>query len=182
MNSEPAQGAYIISFTEQGGSVVANGSGSFDISSLRGQGIGGAGTSYTVAGFGDLLLGPGPTIYTILLWGPITGPSSYGTSFQRLASSASGGPVGLSIDNVGISLELNYLYVSGSSLPVTATWNNQTIGGMGLTPGVYNYTWGSDSLTIDIAQSSAPEPASVALFGIGCATLFITQRFLRRTR
>ncbi len=57
-------------------------------------------------------------------------------------------------------------YPSGEVLPSSSTYDNQTLASLGLTPGVYTYTWGTgahaDSYTIDIGDSvgvaSAPVP------------------------
>jgi hypothetical protein len=70
-------------------------------------------------------------------------------------------------------------YVSGSALSETATWNDQTISSMGLTPGTYTWTWGSgidaDSLTLNIA----PEPGSLLLFSAAGLALPLFGRWRR---
>ena len=62
----------------------------------------------------------------------------------------------------GLELLVPLGYVSGSPLTGTATWTNQTIAGMGFTPGSYLYTWGSGAnADSDMSpQSSAPAGAS----------------------
>jgi hypothetical protein len=61
-------------------------------------------------------------------------------------------------------------YVSGHSLSDTATWNTQTFSSLGLTPGTYEWTWGTganQNFTLQIGPASVPEPTSLTLLGIG---------------
>jgi hypothetical protein len=56
-------------------------------------------------------------------------------------------------------------YASGTSLSATDTFDGTTIAGMGLTPGIYNYTWGTGPgqiFTINVA----PEPSTLLLGGM----------------
>jgi hypothetical protein len=59
---------------------------------------------------------------------------------------------------LGGQLILPQGYVSGTALSGTATWANQTLASLGLTPGQYVYTWGAnataDSLTINLLTTS----------------------------
>ena len=69
-------------------------------------------------------------------------------------------------------------YVSGADLGTsTAAWNSQTLSSLGLTPGLYVYTWGTaphaDSLTVQIA---VPEPASLSLIALAGPMLLRRRR------
>jgi hypothetical protein len=59
-------------------------------------------------------------------------------------------------------------YMSGSLLSDTSTYDNQTFVSLGVTPGTYEWTWGSgadaDSFTLDVP--AVPEPASIALLAL----------------
>jgi hypothetical protein len=53
-------------------------------------------------------------------------------------------------------------YASGSPLSDSATYNNQTFASLGVTPGTYEWTWGTgpnQNFTLEIgAVSPVPEP------------------------
>jgi hypothetical protein len=72
-------------------------------------------------------------------------------------------------------------YASGSSFFGTSTFSNQTFASLGLTPGTYDWVWGSgatsDSYRLIISNSS-DVPGPMPLFGAGAA--FGWSRKLRR--
>jgi hypothetical protein len=55
------------------------------------------------------------------------------------------------------------------------TWDNTTISGLGLTPGTYTWTWGSEigpddlKFVIPAPSTAVPEPATLTMLGIGAA-------------
>ncbi len=71
-------------------------------------------------------------------------------------------------------------YTSGDPLSGTATWPGTTFAGLGLTPGIYTWTWGSgadaDSFVVDIGVplvTPIPEPSTLLVAGmalgvVGC--------------
>ena len=79
-------------------------------------------------------------------------------------------------------------YASGSPLPVsTAIWDGASIASLGLTPGTYNYTWGTgstaDFFTVNvISQAAVPEPASLWLVLIGSVGIFAAHRQFGRRK
>ena len=94
-----------------------------------------------------------------------TGPTSFGSSSDFTAASSSSG------DFVGIyggggfygptpQLDVPFDYVSGTPLSDTATYDNATFTSLGVTPGTYEWTWGSgataDSFTLQIGAVPAP--------------------------
>ena len=99
-------------------------------------------------------------------FGPVTGPANFGTGTTREATVDSGDFAG--IIGANSVIEVNHLYVSGTSISGSATWANTTIQGLGLTPGSYTWTWGSaagaDFFTVN-SLSPVPEPSSLILAG-----------------
>jgi hypothetical protein len=161
----PAEAAVIIDIFQSGDNVLATTSGTVDLTDLSFLVSQPPESPQVIASNGILLLGEGSTdLYT-----GIGGPGSFGSGGIVFASSASGDAVGVSNYPVLIVPEN---YASGSPLSGTTTWDGQKIASLGLTPGTYDYTWGSgshaDSLTINI---TIPEPSTWAMMLIGFAGL-----------
>ena len=157
--------AAIININEAGSDVVATGSGSIDFTDLTPVG-GGNDYSAIDATNGNVVVGPSAGAGVIIYSG-ITGPTSFGSGTLKLANSGSGDLFGVDFT----ILDLPYLYTSGAPLNGTATFSNQTFSTLGLTPGTYQYTWGTptdghaDSLTVQIgpaATAAVPLPSSLA--------------------
>ena len=98
------------------------------------------------------------------------GPSSFGSGGLTDADSGSGAIVGLGAFKTAVAVPVGY--VSGMPLGTsTDTWDNATFSSLGISPGIYVYTWGSgptaDSFTVDVV----PEPSTWAMLLIGFASL-----------
>jgi hypothetical protein len=168
--SGQARAEFIITFAQDGPDVDVTGTGSLNLTAL----------TFDIAGSGVLGIIPRNTTVQIGTAGPlddyrgISGPSSFGPGGIALTGSGTGPIVGLFED----LLVTPDGYVSGSSFTSSATFDNTTISGLGLTPGTYTWTWGStangtaDDLKIVIpAATAVPEPASLTLLGIGALGL-----------
>jgi hypothetical protein len=181
-----AQATYIVSVVQDGSNVVATGSGSYDLSALS-KGINTTETALIVGSAGTLFVGP-TTDTGITIYVGISGPSQFGTGAEFLANIGDGSLTGVSDGEDAIVVPSGY--VSGTALGTsTATWDNETLSGLGITPGTYVWNWGSDasadSFTLDIvapaSTASVPEPASLTLLGTGLIGLILHLVFLRRS-
>jgi hypothetical protein len=165
----PARASFIVNVVESGGNVVASGSGTLNTTDLAGPGIGTAGAELNGA-ISYALFGPSSPV-TINYYSGVSGPIAFGTTNGTFLADIGNG------DLVGVTGSLSFLwvpqdYVSGSLLNSSDTWSGQTFATLGLTPGTYTWTWGTgadaDFFTMNIVgSSSVPEPAGIALFGMG---------------
>jgi hypothetical protein len=83
-------------------------------------------------------------------------PNSFGSGITT-PTSYSGDTFGIQNGSLGKDIIVPIGYTSGSPLSGTATFANKTISSMGLTPGTYRYSWGSDSITL-VIETPAPTP------------------------
>jgi PEP-CTERM motif len=172
----PAQAAFIVTLQQVGANVVATGSGTIDLTGL---------TPDSTAPFSSGII---PNIGAIAIGMPIfesdnfylgfSGPSSFGSGVGTFPSSSGSG------DKVVIDGDLLAVpagYVSGDPLADMSTYNNATFASLGVTPGTYEWTWGSgpdaDSFTLEIG--AVPEPGSLPLLAMGLAGLGLVVRTRR---
>ncbi|HEY1886430.1 MAG TPA: PEP-CTERM sorting domain-containing protein [Roseiarcus sp.] len=167
-------------WTKVGSDVVATGSGSLNLTSLLRSPTASDAFPSVNGALGDEFTGDPD--FTYPYYGAV-GPAVFGTATNTLASSSSGHLAGV-ITNGDSSFVVIYIeegYVSGDALDGVATYDHQTLASLGLTPGVYAYTWGAgldaDSFTVRIGDigslTPAPEPPTwvmmLAGFGGLCA-------------
>jgi hypothetical protein len=183
-SSLPASAGYVVTLEEVpdnavplGSDVVATGSGAIDLIGLSSSGGPGIATALIRPKTGDIVVASGIAAAST----GITGPLSFGTGDLTFASSSSGGAVAMSgsgdlIGAPGIGVPDGYM--SGSALSDTSTYNNATFSSLGVTPGTYEWTWGTgganQNFTLQIGPAAAvPEPASVLLLA-GALVGFVT--------
>jgi hypothetical protein len=85
----------------------------------------------------------------------------------------SGDIVGIWGSQAAVAVPLGY--VSGSALSDMATYAGQTFSTLGVTPGTYEWTWGTganQNFTLQIGPATAvPEPSALLLLGAGLVGL-----------
>ena len=186
---------YLVTMQQVGSNVVATGSGDIDPTGLT------AGTFQTFSGAqiggsdggnpeAVVIVASGGVNQIFGAPGSISGPTSL-TPFFTLADSSSGDAVGLltgpSTDGLNDVLEAPIGYMPDTLLNSTSTYDNTTLANLGVTPGTYEWTWGSgvdQSFTLDIvAPSAVPLPAALPLFatGLGVIGLFGWRRKRKNT-
>jgi hypothetical protein len=131
------------------------GDGTIDLTDL------GAGTSISVSSSGMtpstgfIVLGfANRTKMTFFNDAVITGPSSFGVGSATIADRINGNPVAAGPLAGPLAIGVPEGYVSEAALRNTTQWIDATYSSLGVTPGVYTWSWGSgadaDSFTIDI--------------------------------
>lgn len=166
-----AQSAVVISFTEQGGDVVASMSGTLNLTDLTSPGTGGQ-PGFVRPDAGFLMLAGSSGSFTTYQGGIQTPPNSgvFGTGAATLSSSHSGDILGI-VSAGTPSLRVPTGYTSGSSLSGTSIWTGATLSSLGITPGSYVWSWGSGANvdTATITAAAVPEPMTWALLGTTAA-------------
>lgn len=176
----PARAAYTLTLEQVGGNVVATGSGTLDLAGLTLVQTETSAPPAIIPLGGQILIGSAPASYHI--YRLVTGPTSFGGGGDTVVSSGSGDDVGISSDDAGVFVPLDYL--SGATLLSTATWDGQTLASLGATPGTYVWNWGSgptaDTFTLDIGTAAVPEPAGILLLALPLGlVMLLAQRSCR---
>jgi hypothetical protein len=136
----PASAAYVVTLTQEGKDVVATGSGSIDLKDLGFDVTGDAGGGLEPAS-GTIVTGP-ETFPPTDFYKGFAGPTSFGSGGSTLASSGSGDVVGIAPSRSPVIIVPSG-YVSRNPLSDTSTYDNTNFAKLGVTPGVYTWTWGS---------------------------------------
>ena len=168
----PAQAGYIVTLTQQGSSVVATGSGAIDLTGLTLNFLSGADPEVTPKD-GDIETGAiDPTIGEAVVntYSGFSGPTSFGSGNKLPADAASGDMVGIlnfQGSQAGL-LEVPQGYVSNAALSDMATYNNTNFSKLGVTPGTFEWTWGTganQNFTLKI-EGVVTTPDAGSTFGL----------------
>lgn len=178
----PAQAGYLVDLAQQGANVVATGSGAIDLTGLSFLYQSGD-VGFIAPNFAEIFTGPNFTpddYYT-----GYTGPTSFGSGANGIAATTgSGDIVGVGQIFTGNSSLLGILavplnYVSGAPLSDTSTFTGQTFSTIGVTPGTYEWTWGTganQNFTL-VIESAVPETSSWVMMILGfCGIGFMASR------
>jgi VPDSG-CTERM motif len=174
---------YVVTLQQVGSNVVATGTGAIDLTGLM-MGSGLSSQSAIVPAVAHIVTGFPNSGANYGGSGVITGPSSFGSGGPMFASSGTGDLVGFETNtgSFGNFIIVPVGYASGSALSDSAMYNNATFASLGVTPGIYEWTWGTganQNFTLDaVAPAGAPDSGSTfALLLLSLATLFGARRF-----
>ena len=174
--SEAIASPYVATLEEVGSNVVASGNGQIDFSGLTlfdPDVFGSGSTGFVWPNASAIELGDGDfDIYN----GAISGPSNFGSGGQVAATSVLlGGVVGLIYADGQIFVPNGY--VSDTALAETNIFDNATFASLGLTPGIYKWTWGEGAdQSFTIAIDATPLPAALPLFATGAGVIGLLAR------
>lgn len=177
-----AQAGYILTLQQVGPDVVATGSGPLDLGGLSFQfntglfpgltpSLPAAGTGPTPAALTDAYE------YTA----PFAGPANFGPGTGTGPDSGFGDPVGIFTPNFGNGfLFVPVGYVSNNPLSDRMRFNNATFSSLGVTPGTYEWSWGTganQNFTLQTSTAAVPDPGSTfGLLLVAVATLLGVSR------
>lgn len=174
--NRPAEASYVVTLQQVGSNVVATGSGALSLIDTSLAGTGPGSFAGMTPASGEFVSG---SFNNADFHQPFTisGPTNFGSGGATTATSALG-------DLVGILSDLNLIevpagYSSFAPLSSSATYNNATFSSLGVTPGTYEWTWGTgvdQNFTIVVV----PEP-SVPLLLLVAVLLLVGLR-LRQLR
>lgn len=188
-----ARAGYTVTLQQVGTSVVANGNGSLDLSNLIYSTLAANNPGINPAG-AYLMMGTDTTnvrLYSQSNYASFTGPTQLGaTNFFFTPGTIAGQPN----DFVGITAS-TYIEIADTTpfipgtqttetLTSSDTYTNTTIAGLGLTPGTYEWSWGTganQNFTLDIGGTAAPvpEPPAGVFLGIDFLCLMALGLVLR---
>ncbi len=158
-----AQGQVVLNIFQNGTEVDALATGTLNITGLINPGATASANDQVVGVVAYALVGSNSTSYDVYTGMFTTGQVSFGSGSGTFATSGSG-------DRFGIFGGVNFLflpqgYVSGTPINGSAVFTNNTLSGLGLTPGTYVYTLPNDTVSVLIgtAPAAVPEPGSIAL-------------------
>jgi hypothetical protein len=161
LSAPPAQATpFVVTLEQVGSNVVETGSGAIDLTGLTFVVTNPVNPTYAIITPLFASLGIGPTgMPNQSLYSGISGPTNFGTGGQTNVSSGTGDPV--AIFGFTHFLDVPAGYFSNTTLMDTATFTGQTFASLGVTPGTYEWMWGTgadQNFTLQIGAAAVPAP------------------------
>jgi hypothetical protein len=153
----PAQAGYMVTLQQVGSNVVATGTGAIDTTGLT-ESFTGLAESDTNPPIANITTGATDSNAEFWTLGGNHGPTSFGPGPEVFASTASG-PVAGVIQESFLRIVVPQNYTNDTSIMDTATYDSQTFTSLGVTPGTYEWTWGTgadQNFTLNIQAVPAP--------------------------
>ena len=177
LSVQPAQ-AYTVTLKQMGSNVVATGTGAISLTGLTFDIIVSPATGLN-ASSGTINMGqsnvnvPGYTGFT--------GPTNFGSGSSFFPNTTSGDFVGINVSFGNIFVPAGY--VSNTALSNSMTFNNETLAGLGVTPGTSEWMWGAglpnQNFTLIIGGAGVPDGGTtISLLGLGLLSLAALRRKL----
>jgi hypothetical protein len=143
----PAQGGYVVTLRQVGSNVVATGSGVLDTAGLAINIDPPFAPGLVQPDAGAITTGPPGFAPDAQRFGNlVSGPASFGSGGQTLASSGSGDTVGFAVGQPSFTLIVpqNCMFSSSCGpLSDSSTYAGATFASLGITPGTYEWRWGA---------------------------------------
>jgi hypothetical protein len=157
LSAPPAWAGYIVDLTQVGSDVVATGSGAIDLTGLTSSGTDTL-PAFITPNAAVIATGPASFVSADFYRGTFSGPTNFGSGRQTLATSGSGNIVDANTQAAFPDIGVPAGYMSDTALSDTSTYDNQTLATLGVTPGTYEWTWGTGPNQNFTLDATVPAP------------------------